>query len=206
MLEAVQRGLEQLYRIETDLDVRDFVIDEKTRDQIGVPRSAREQLLVSEADGQVHLALFVDDAALSNLSANDPRRRLDRNNLQDFLLTVEGVSHFVYVAWRARRGRPVSAFELELQAEVDKYVTCLLMLWPQPDSQLRDRLFGAFELEPDLDREERDRYLAANSNARAYARKLDQRYVARGRLFEMLAELRWFWRQGLREKLAHIAA
>ena len=103
MLEAVQRGLEQLYRIETDLDVRDFVIDEKTRDQIGVQRSAREQLLVSEADGHVHLALFVDDDALSNLSANDPRRRLDRNNFQDFLLTVEGVSHFVCVAARYRR-------------------------------------------------------------------------------------------------------
>ena len=41
MLEAVQRGLEQLYRIETDLDVRDFVIDERTRDQIGVQRSSR---------------------------------------------------------------------------------------------------------------------------------------------------------------------
>jgi hypothetical protein len=202
MLEAVQRGLEQLYRIETDLDVRDFVIDEKTRDQIGVPRSAREQLLVSEADGQVHLALFVDDAALSNLSANDPRRRLDRNNLQDFLLTVEGVSHFVYVAWRARRGRPVSAFELELQAEVDKYVTCVLM---GGGERLVPRLFDEWTLAPGMDAEERERYLVANSNARAYARSLEGRFVLRGQMLGMIEELRRFYRMGASEKLSAIA-
>ena len=202
MLEAVQRGLEQLYRIETDLDVRDFVIDEKTRDQIGVQRSSREQLLVSEADGQVHLALFVDDEALSNLSANDPRRRLDRNNFQDFLLTVEGVSHFVYVAWRARRGRPVSAFELELQAEVDKYVTCVLM---GGGERLVPRLFDEWTLAPGMDAEERERYLVANSNARAYARSLEGRFVLRGQMLGMIEELRRFYRMGASEKLSAIA-
>jgi hypothetical protein len=202
MLEAVQRGLEQLYRIETDLDVRDFVIDEKTRDQIGVSRSSREQLLVSEADGQVHLALFVDDEALSNLSANDPRRRLDRSNFQDFLLTVEGVSHFVYVAWRARRGRPVSAFELELQAEVDKYVTCVLM---GGGERLVSRLFDEWTLAPGMDAEERERYLVANSNARAYARSLEVRFVLRGQLVGMIEELRRFYRMGASEKLSAIA-
>ena len=202
MLEAVQRGLEQLYRIETDLDVRDFVIDEKTRDQIGVQRSSREQLLVSEADGHVHLALFVDDEALSNLSAHDPRRRLDRNNFQDFLLTVEGVSHFVYVAWRARRGRPVSAFELELQAEVDKYVTCVLM---GGGERLVSRLFDEWTLAPGMDAEERERYLVANSNARAYARSLEERFVQRGHLLGMIEELRRFYRMGASEKLSAIA-
>ena len=202
MLEAVQRGLEQLYRIETDLDVRDFVIDEKTRDQICVSRSSREQLLVSEADGQVHLALFVDYEALSNLSANDPRRRLDRNNFQDFLLTVEGVSHFVYVAWRARRGRPVSAFELELQAEVDKYVTCVLM---GGGERLVPRLFDEWTLAPGMDAEERERYLVANSNARAYARSLEGRFVLRGQMLGMIEELRRFYRMGASEKLSAIA-
>jgi len=211
MLADVQRGLESLYRIDTELDVRDFVVDEKARAELAPAhlRSPREQLLVSENEGELELALFVDERALANLAANDPRARLDDGNLADFLLTVEGVSHFVYLAWRARRKRSVSALELELQAEVDKYVTCLLLLWPQTGgvpTDLRTRLFDAFELEPDLDREERDRYLAANSNARAYAARLEARYATHGRLFDMLGELRWFWRQGIREKLAHIAA
>src|SRR5215470_1017846 len=170
MLADVQRGLERLYRIDTALDVRDFVIGSDARDALAPARAPREQLLVAERDGDLELALFVDESALANLAANDPRARLDDTNLGDFLLTVEGVSHFVYLAWRAHRKRSVTALELELQAEIDKYVTCLLLLWPQtggvpPD--LRVRLFDAFELAPDLDDDERDRYLAANSNARA---------------------------------------
>src|SRR6516164_7769408 len=119
----VQKGLEQLYRVETHVDIGDYLIDGATREAIGVHRAPREQLLVAETDGELELALFLDQGVLANLEANDPHEHLDERNLEDFLLTVEGVSHFVYVVWRARRGRPVSALELELQAEVDKYVT-----------------------------------------------------------------------------------
>lgn len=206
MLRLVQRGIERLYRIETKLDVEDFVIDAATRAALGVARAPREQLLLSERDGALELALFVDEQVLENLRARDPRRRLDDANLPDFLHAVEGVSHFVYVVWRASAGRPVSALELELQAEVDKYVTCLLTLWPQtgrpPD--LCERLFAQFELEPDLDGEERERYLTANSNARVYAESLDARYAREGRVPDMLAELRRFYRLGVQEKLDHI--
>ncbi len=213
MLSLVQRGLERMYRIDTSLDVTDFVIDARTRDALKVARAPREQLLVAERDGELELGLFVDEKALANLARNDPRERLDGANLQDFLLTVEGVSHFVYVAWRAQQERPVSALELELQAEVDKYVTCLLTLLTQTAPHqagglragLRDRLFCRFELEPDLDGEERDRYLVANSNAKSYAKSLDARFVARGGLADMLDELRRFYRLGVNDKIAHIA-
>src|SRR5262249_54385705 len=152
--------------IRTELDVRDFVVDQLARAALapGLRRAPREQLLVAEHEGEVELALFLDERVLANLAANDPRERLDDANLGDFLLTVEGVSHFVYLAWRARQKRPVSALELELQAEIDKYVTCLLLLWPQAGgapADLHTRLFdlgGAFALAPDLDGEERDRY------------------------------------------------
>ena len=115
------------------------------------------------------------------------------------------MSHFVYLAWNARRRRQVSALELELQAEIDKYVTCLLMLWPDVGG-LRPRLFDAFRLDPECDAGERERYLVANSNARAYAARLDARYLARGKLFDMIDELRWFYRLGASEKLSYIAA
>jgi hypothetical protein len=196
-----------MYRVETEVDVSDFLIDARTRDALGPARAPREQLLVAEQDGEVSLALFVDERALANLHANDPRRRLDDANLEDFLLTVEGVSHFVYFVWRARSGRPVSALELELQAEIDKYVACVLT--PERDRpmlDLRERLFERFELAPGMDGDERERYLVANSNARAYAASLDARFVARGSLAAMLDELRRFYRLGVQEKLAYIAA
>jgi hypothetical protein len=208
MLAELQRGLELLYRVDTELDVRDFIIDEQTRDAtIGAGRPAREQLLVSERDGELDLGLFLDQRALAGLELRDPRRCLDDGNLSDFLLVTEGVSHFVYLAWRARAARPVSVLELELQAEIDKWVTCVLTLIDQggvpPD--LHARLFERFQLAPGMDAEETERYLVANANARAYTSRLGERYVARGDIMSMLAELRWFYRRGCGDKLAYIA-
>ena len=200
MLALMQRGLEQLYRVETDLHVDDFVIDEATRDTYGTARAPREQLLVREADGELELALYICPRALANLAAHDPRARLDANNLGDFLLAVEGVSHFVYVAYCARQERPVSALERELQAEVDKYVTCALL----SGADLRERLFSRFTLDPACDVDERERYLVANENARAYADSLHERYIARGALPALLGEVRSFYRLGMSAKLDRI--
>jgi hypothetical protein len=206
-LARVQRGLESLYRIDTGLTVDDFVIDEPTRDGLAPQRKPREQLLVCEEGGEMALALFIHPAVLQNLATHDPGHRLGDHNFGDFLLAVEGVSHFIYAALCARAERPVTQLELELQAEVDKYVTCLLTTEPEPDvsEQLRYRLFADAQYEPDLDGEERDRYRAANDNAHRYAAWLEDTYVARRRIPEMLAELRRFYRQSLAAKLATIA-
>jgi hypothetical protein len=138
--------------------------------------------------------------ALANLIANDPRAGLDAGNFGDFLLAMEGVSHFVYVAYCARQERPVSVLELELQAEVDKYVTCAL----STDVDLRERLFEGFSLDPTLDADERERYLVANENARAYADALHDRYVARNAVGDLLGDVRRFYRMGMAAKLDHI--
>jgi hypothetical protein len=206
-LARVQRGLETLYRVDTGVAVDDFVIDADARDAIGPSRKPREQLLIHETQGEMSLALFVDPAALANLAAHDPGRRLGDHNLGDFLLAVEGVSHFIYAVWCAKAHRPVTQLELELQAEVDKYVTCLLATDAAPPRSelLRHRLFVEPAYEPDLDHEERQRYQAANDNAHRYATWLEETFVAPRRIPEMLAELRRFYRQGLAAKLARIA-
>ncbi len=206
-LSRVQRGIESMYRVETGVEVGDFVVGTAYRDELVRERRAREQLLVVEADGEINLALYIAPAVLENLRANDPGRRLDDRNLGDFLLAVEGVSHFIYAVCCAKVDRPVSQIELELQAEVDKYVTCLLVTEPEVEvsTALRRRLFGDCAYEPDLDHEEQGRYRAANDNAQRYAAWLEETFVARRRIPEMLGELRRFYRVGLAAKLATIA-
>ncbi len=203
-LARVQRGLEALYRVSTGVDVDDFMIDEPTRDGLQPDRRPREQLLVCEHDGEMSLALFVDPRALVNLDRGDAGR-LGDHNFGDFLLAVEGVSHFIYAIQCARAERPVSQLELELQAEVDKYVTCLLAIGPDASAPLRRRLFDDPAYEPDLDHDERDRYRAANDNASRYAAWLEGEFVARSKIPEMLGELRRFYRSGLAAKLGQIA-
>lgn len=198
----VQRGLEALYRIDTGVDIGEFLVGDDVRDAVVSARKPREQLLVCEEEGEMSVALYLDRGVLANL-----RSGLDERNFGDFVLAVEGVSHFIYTICCARAARPVSQLELELQAEVDKYVTCLLSTAPETDvsSVLRHRLFGDAAYEPDLDDDEHDRYRAANDNAHRYAAWLEDQFVARRRIPEMLAELRRFYRQGLAAKLSTIA-
>ncbi len=198
-LARLQRGLETLYRVDTAVDVHDFVIDEAARDVIAPARKPREQLLVMEDTGELALALFIDPVVIASLE-----RGIGRHNLGDFLLAIEGVSHFIYAIQCARTERRVSQLELELQAEVDKYVTCLLHDVDTSEA-LRGRLFADCAYEPDLDHDERERYRVANDNAHRYAAFLEEEFVARRRIPAMLGELRRFYRQGLAGKLETIA-
>jgi hypothetical protein len=203
VLARLQKGLEELYRVETELQVDDFVIDEDTRDQFGPARSPREQLLVAQDGGYLQLGLFISKDALANLEVHDPASLLDDRNLDDFLLTLEGVSHFVYLAWRARADHSVSALELELQAEIDKYVTCLLVMEQDAGvpGGLPGLLFAGVEFADDLDDHEAERYRVANECAHAYTRSLHRRFARTGRLHDMLPEVRRFYRLSLAGKL-----
>jgi hypothetical protein len=203
VLARVQLGLEALYRVETRLDVDAFVIDEQQREATGVARAPREQLLLRESDEELSMALFVDARAIENLEVHDPAGGLHAQNFADFCLVVEGVSHFIYVALCAAVERRVSALELELQAEVDKFACCVLL---QPDAtDLRRRLFREVSFADDLEADERDRYRTANGEADRYAESLQRRFVEPERMDDMLTDLRRFYRLGLDAKLGHIA-
>lgn len=211
MLSRLQHGLETLYRIDPQLAVDQFLIDEHQRAVARPARAPREQVLVrQDGDDDLGLGLFVDASALSNLERHDPGQRLDDRNFADFCVAVEGVSHFVYLARCASEDRRVSALELELQAEVDKFACCALLaansLEPANDvTTWRRRLYDDVTFAKDLDADEHDRYRVANAQAARYARALDHRYVAGRRVPEMLPELRRFYRLDLDGKLSHIA-
>jgi hypothetical protein len=201
ILSRLQRGLERLYRVETNLQVDAFLIDDAQRRRVGVARAPREQLLVREDAGELGMGLFVDGAALANLERNDPNRRLDDANFADFCLALEGVSHFVYLALCAAGHRRVSALELELQAEVDKFVCCVLLQGAAVDRHaLRRRLYRDVRFLDDLDADERDRYRTANADAARYTEGLERRFVREDRVPDMLGELRRFYRMGLEDK------
>jgi hypothetical protein len=211
LLRKLEAMLHELYALEVGYAVSDFLITDpelaRTLDSGG--RQVDEKLLIAEADGEADVALYLEGELLDRLGRRDPLTKLDGDNLADFWAALEGVSHFTYYAWNAARDKHVSLFELELQAEVDKYVVCLLAdggaSGATTSPRWRRRLFEEFELEPDLDADERDRYRAANDGARRYAASLERRFVTRGGTPDMLAELRRFYRLPLASKLDHIA-
>jgi len=198
VLRRLQAGLESLYRIDTELSVEDFLVDADTRDAHGVARSPREQLLVREDGGELSLGLFLASDAMEEL-AQSPSFSASPD---PFLLAVEGVSHFLCVAWHAQHDRGVSQLELELQGEVDKYVTCAL---EGHENGLRSRLFVDVSYDPTLGPDERARYVAANHAALRYSSFLERHYISTGRTGELFSELRRFYRLPLASKLERIS-
>ncbi len=203
VLGRLQLGIEALYRVETQLPIDQFVIDEPSRDALHPARAPREQLLVRQADDAVELALYVDRSAIDNLERHDPATGLGDHNFGDFCLAVEGVSHFIYMSLAAASGRPISQLELELQAEVDKFACCALLL--SQHAELRARLYGDVRYASDLDDEEASRYRTANAEARRYAGALERLFPGTPDTTGLLAELRDFYRMTLTHKLGHIA-
>ncbi len=137
----MQGQLGRLYDVDVEHDVRDYLVTDRallaTLTAGNPGRSADEQLIVVENGGAVDVALYLDQGVLERLVAADPRHGISGANLADFWTVLEGVSHFHYLAWNAGFDKPVTLLELEMQAEVDKYVSTRMLLQAQPRGHAR---------------------------------------------------------------------
>jgi hypothetical protein len=189
--DSVQRALERLYQLDRVADV-DAFLEEASGGE-------RETLFVREAgDGVVEMALRVPRLGAR---AIDVARDAD---LDPLCQIIEGVSHFVYLADRARAERETTQLELELQAEVDKFV--VLAAWlGEPDltasATLRRRLYEDVAYAHEESTEHGDRYRLANVRAHSFVRRLERDYLKARRWGDMRAALRQFYRMGQEEKL-----
>jgi hypothetical protein len=177
----VQTSIERFYGISRVADVSDFITH----------GAGREQLIVRAAhDGSVEMRLELP--------------RID-DDLDGVCQIIEGVSHFVYVATRASQDRTTTALELEIQAEVDKYVVLagdLETLDVDRSALLRNRLyervtFNNASLE--------ERYRIANDAALRFTRRLEKTHVAERRYSALRNELHSFFACGQEEKLRRAA-
>lgn len=205
MLDSIQEHLENIYGIRCEYRARDFLVtDAEAARQLGGSARAREELLVSEGAEGLELALYLDPALLSRVTAAGGP--LDAE-LGDFCEVAEGVSHFLYVAHTAGLNRSVSLLELEAQAEVDKFAICTLLGWQHVGrwaGTLVKRLFDQVQLRGHLDAAEQWRYCEANRLGKRYASRL-MPLVSGGRLESFLSELRHAYRLGAEAKLAYFA-
>lgn len=212
LLRDLQCLLGTLYGIEIGPDVRDYLVTDATAlrrwEEADSARETEEKLLIEQGDGELAMALYLDAAVLDRLEADDPRRQLCGRNLTDFCLALEGVSHFNYVAWNAAIDKPVTLLELEMQADIDKYLSARILLGQQQSGDIGGRLlahlFDRTEFDDALDAEELRRYQDAWRLAGCYCRSLECRYPAGLPAAPMLRELRAFFRWSQPAKMSHI--
>ena len=193
MASAVQRGLERLYRIDRIADVHDFL-------EVAEP-GERETLFVRECeDGAIEMSLRLPPLAR-------PEFDVTEGDIDPLCQLIEGVSHFVYLAERARVDREATQLEMELQAEVDKYVVLAASvgqidgLTLRRSEALRGRLFESVSFDHEPGSVLGDRYRMANDLAAKFVRRLEREFVAKGRYRELRAQLRSFFHAGQEEKL-----
>jgi hypothetical protein len=213
VLGQLQALLSELYALDIAYDVRDFLVTEpefaRKLDRHG--RQLDETLLIAEHDqpGEAAVALYVDKTVLQRLGANDPKAHLSERNLADFCTALEGVSHFVYYVWNAVLQKSVTLMEMELQAEVDKFLGAALLLQRQegrlPDN-LHRRLFDDPTFDPRLDDDELLRYRLANRYAGRYCLKLGSQLSAAAGRDAFRHEICHFYRLPQAEKIHHIEA
>lgn len=210
MIDRLQQHLSDIYQVGEVHDVRDFLItDPRLAQCIGAGSmlaDTSETLLMAEDEEGLALSLFLDGDLLSRLESADPLSRLRADLLDDLWKVLEGLSHFNCVVWRASRDRSVSLLELELQAEIDKFVGTTLLALGQGRTEMLDHLHGWLfddvSFHAELDDEQLARYRAANEYAARFCHALRRRLVDNGGA--ALTELRRFFRLPMTDKISHI--
>jgi hypothetical protein len=210
-LASLQGALAEIYDLPATPDIAQFLLTDRAHLAAhAVARNSDEQLLVAEHGDTLSLALYIDARVLERLAKLDPFAALTQHNLADYLTAAEGVSHFVYVAWNAGFDKPVTLLELELQAEVDKYVLGAWLLREQGAGrfprELHRALFERTRIDPAAAGERANLYHQASSYAGRFCRRVAARLAqgTRGATRDLLSELRRFYRWENARKLRYI--
>jgi hypothetical protein len=210
MLRPLQQLLETIYDARSGQDVRDFLLTQRHE----LPSERRhaaldEEVVLIESAGETFLGVYIDGAVLERLHASNPLRSLTGANIADFWTALEGVSHFSYLTWNAEHDRGVSQLELELQAEVDKYVASWWLLRRQHPQhlprELHHALFKCTRVDATLDRPRQHLYAAATRHAARFCARLESALASNRPSLQRMAvtALRRFYRLGSLSKLQH---
>jgi len=212
MLDRLQQQLEQIYEVETSLQVSHFLITDpalaKHYDTSKNPRQTNEKLLVVHTDDGLDVALYLDNNIVKHLEQHNPLESLHDGNLHEFWVVLEGISHFIYLVFNAQYEREISLFELELQAEVDKFISAILLFNTQPDRhqvrRIMTKLFIKLQFDNALHRDELERYSMASQYAYRYCEKLLALFTEQRNQQRLYNEIRRFYRLTHHYKLKHI--
>ncbi|HMJ12745.1 MAG TPA: hypothetical protein VK524_15090 [Polyangiaceae bacterium] len=183
-LRNLQLRIEEFYGLEQAPDIVEFV---RVADE-----DERETVLIRQDGEYVEIAVVLP----KTVKNAHPRQYATDTWLQ----LIEAVSHFVYISERARIGLPATQLELELQAEVDKFVVAALSskrLGHERARKLHGQLYEKVRFIHPEGSEAGVRYRLANElAARFIARLLFGRDVRAHR-----GVLRQFYRSGQTDKI-----
>lgn len=211
MLNYFQEQLQTIYEIEVGHSVNDFLITNKLlADHLSADNSCNnnERLLISEYQDGLDLSLYISADVYKHIENSHPINLVKEGRYSEFCLMIEGVSHFLYVVWNASHQRQVTLLEMELQAEIDKFILMQSLIDNDSKSDsinnLRNWLFESNTYDSELGSNELERYEQANYYAGKYCMALQQSYKLSGLNQELLNDLRRLYRMNQQGKMRYI--
>ena len=229
LLAALQGIIERTYDLQTGIsDIGRYVIGDEGYRRIYGPLAAgggvvekvgagyvasgepgARTLVRDDGAGTLALSIYYPDHLIECLESNDPTRRLDDGNVDAFAAFVEELDHLLVIADRHRSNGVISLLDLELHANVTKYLTLRLFVGKLRRARrlsttdvawIRFHLFEKGEF-VQADPEVRARYQDATRLASLYVRRLDMMAPSL-----RPGALRRFHRMTPQEKIGHIGA
>lgn len=205
----LQQKIEQCYDITIPCNIDNFVCHDKAlmSEIAGAPFTETELLLVQQYENNLDLTLYLDERLQNSMFSYSADKEWSELEFADFCTVIEGVSHFVYVVWNAGFGKNVKPVELELQAEVDKFVFAASIGRLQKEQQLdrlMNRLFKKVRIVAKPGTQLHARYRMAHNLARYYCTWLTHQFDFINFNRELDAELARFYRMSAGAKFHHI--
>ncbi len=212
IISYIQNILNNIYEISIPYNSEDFIIKKDGLKKLISGNSNiifdRNQIILLEAEDEIKVAIYIRKRLLNNLELTNPICNLTDKNIEDLCVLTEELSHFLYLIWNVQNSRMISNLALELQAEIDKFIICILLLESQFKHELIQplvyKLFINISFDKKLSEEDKERYIIANNYAKKYCEFLINHYFKTKKITEAYRELRQFYRYDLTKRLEYI--
>lgn len=127
LMEQIDASYQSLFSYSHGLNISDHIFigdDEKT--------GRLAETLVESSAGNCYISIRISKELASTVPTNQcPFESLQTRNLSLFSILAEEVSHFQGICLAAQRDNPISAWDLELQSEFDKFILATTLMKTQ---------------------------------------------------------------------------
>ncbi len=216
LINELQGKIESTYALDTGItNIEQYIIGDKGYKEFYAKEEIRTvvkshsgaKVLIRDTEHTLKASIYYPDKLIRDLEDNDPRLGLHDENIDLCASFVEELDHFLFIAQNYKQNRPFSLLELELQANVTKYLVLKYFVALQNKSiklskfdkeYIRYHLFykRKYDIE---DTSERKRYEDAGKFGMMYTKHIDLLPQE-----DRLRDLRQFSRMTCPSKIRHI--
>jgi len=216
LIKELQKKIEKTYALDTGItNIEQYIIGDKGYEEFYAKEEIRTvvnshsgaRVLLRDAGDTLKVSIYYPDSLIRELEDNDPRLGIHDENIDLCASFVEELDHFLFIAQNYKSNRPFSLLELELQANVTKYLVLKYFIALQSRSlklskfdreYIRHHLFYKRQFDVE-DTTERKRYEDAGKFGMMYTEQIDLLSHE-----ERLRDLRRFSRMTCPSKIKHI--